>query len=1226
MNKLSRFARHGLTATLGLLTVCAPAPGWAEDIDLFTGVDPSLFGNPNVLIILDNTSNWARQSQQWPGGIAQGQSEVSSIRQAISGLGASAANINIGLFEFVTEGTANDDGGKVRFDIRPMTGTSATGNFGSFNSTLTTIYNDVNGVLEKRNSNTPYGNLMYDAYNFFAGASAHSPSAVTGSSRVDNTGYTSPWSQFSSPLSSAYPCAKNYIIFIANPNQSGPASDSSSNTSALSGLGGSTSQLPLPNFTSTTTSVTQTVGTTNACHSSCNTSEFTACSDGTYASCTCSGQSNDASTSCDSGTARYSVLGTNNGGSYNLGYTTTCHANTQSCSTGDYVNQCTGTGISCACSASNYVTTGCSNNKKKYMVVQTRSNTTETNLGYTASCYASQAACSTSDYAALCSTYNGGCRCSTPTTTSSACASGTYKWVVTGTSNVIVNTPSGTYTTDNNPFNADEWARFLYQTGALVGTTRQPVTTYTIDVYNKQPDALTSSLLISMANAGGGKYFNATNEQAIVTALTKIFTEIQAVNSTFASASLPVSVNTQNAYLNQVFIGMFRPAADRTPRWLGNMKQYQIGYVDGSLVLADKNGNSAVNYNTGFVSPSAESFWTTSNANYWPDNSSYSNTGGGRNDLPDGEIVEKGGAAQHLRALSSQSVRVTKTCGLSTCTSLQDFNTDNTGLNTNLVSWTRGAHLSSAEQSSPDDTALPTGFTMRRSAHGDVVHSRPLAIDFGTAGSPDVKVFYGANDGFLHAITANKGDTEGGEMWSFIAPEHWSKLQRLFDNSPCIDYPGPDPSSTTCASFGAKDYFFDGPIGYYRNDSASQTWIFPTMRRGGRTLYAFDVSTPTTPSLKWRRGCNSSGCDTGWDQIGQTWSEPKLIKVNGYSNPVLIIGGGYDSCEDADPVTDCSSTKGNRVYLIDASNGTLLRTLGSGATGTGDAIARAVAADVTPVDSQGDGYAEQAYAADTGGNLYRVKIAYSTTDGWANTQITKIAALGCDTANATCTPSKFLYAPEVLNLSGYNVILIGTGDREHPMSSNASNGSNAFFMVKDQPDSTTQPLIGRDGLATVNTASTDPTTVASNQYGWKLPFTDYKEAVVTSAIFVGGYAYFSTYSPSAPDSTTCTANLGSAHPYAVHWKDATPLPDQSTRFSTFVGGGLAPTPVAATVMVETNGVSVPVDIIIGGIGGGGGGAGGGGGGTTCIPTQINVCPDIFVTPPRRSNVYWYIEK
>ena len=43
-----------------------------------------------------------------------------------------------------------------------------------------------------------------------------------------------------------------------------------------------------------------------------------------------------------------------------------------------------------------------------------------------------------------------------------------------------------------------------------------------------------------------------------------------------ASVSLPVSVNTQGTYLNQVFVGMFRPDGDAAPRWYGNLKQYKL--------------------------------------------------------------------------------------------------------------------------------------------------------------------------------------------------------------------------------------------------------------------------------------------------------------------------------------------------------------------------------------------------------------------------------------------------------------------------------------------------------------------------------------------------------------------------------------------------------------------------------------------------------------------------
>ncbi len=49
-------------------------------------------------------------------------------------------------------------------------------------------------------------------------------------------------------------------------------------------------------------------------------------------------------------------------------------------------------------------------------------------------------------------------------------------------------------------------------------------------------------------------------------ALREIFNEIQAVNSVFASASLPVSVNARGTYLNQVYMGMFRPDGERASR------------------------------------------------------------------------------------------------------------------------------------------------------------------------------------------------------------------------------------------------------------------------------------------------------------------------------------------------------------------------------------------------------------------------------------------------------------------------------------------------------------------------------------------------------------------------------------------------------------------------------------------------------------------------------------
>jgi hypothetical protein len=116
---------------------------------------------------------------------------------------------------------------------------------------------------------------------------------------------------------------------------------------------------------------------------------------------------------------------------------------------------------------------------------------------------------------------------------------------------------------------------------------------------------------MSMAKYGGGRYFQATNENAILAALRQILVEIQSVNSVFAATSLPISATNRSQNENQVFIGMFRPDGKANPRWYGNLKRYQVKASGGDLALADKNGNDALSATTGFIQACAVSYYTT---------------------------------------------------------------------------------------------------------------------------------------------------------------------------------------------------------------------------------------------------------------------------------------------------------------------------------------------------------------------------------------------------------------------------------------------------------------------------------------------------------------------------------------------------------------------------------------------------------------------------------------
>ncbi|AYC34328.1 pilus assembly protein PilY [Pseudomonas cavernae] len=736
----------------------------------------------------------------------------------------------------------------------------------------------------------------------------------------------------------------------------------------------------------------------------------------------------------------------------------------------------------------------------------------------------------------------------------------------------------------------DEWVRFMKKSNL-------GITTYTVDI-NKVTTGQGpgwTALLKSAANVSDGKYFDVTSSGTqIADALKTIFSEIQSVNSVFASVSLPVSVNTQGTYLNQVFIGMFRPDQDSFPRWAGNLKQYKLGRTDGVLKLQDASSKAAINSSTNFITECARSFWTpTTVDNYWafkPQGACLEVANSDVSNYPDGNVVEKGGQGYLLRSTTTRTV---KTCdpAFAACTSLTNFDTANAAITSTLlgaadsterdavINWARGLDVND------EDTDALTVTEMRPSAHGDVVHSRPVAINYGTEASPQVVVFYGGNDGVLRAINGNRSSsigsvTAGKEFWSFIPPEFYGNIKRIRDNTTTISYPGHTTGTPTPQP---KAYGIDGPISAFKGDigGTDKTFIYAGMRRGGRALYAFDVTDPASPSLKWKKGCpnlgNDTGCTADLEAIGQTWSSAQVLKSAGYgsgASPMLIIGGGYDSCEDTDNGTvnhSCtSSSKGNKIYVLDADSGALLKTL--------DTV-RSVVGDVTVVPDS-SGLAVYAYAADMGGNIYRITIGADAPEDWG---ITTIASLGCDTTASCATNRKFMFGPEVVLSGGAYFLQVGSGDREKPLTSftAAAGVTNYFFNLKDQPTDTTwlssesttcsTSVICLNSLLPITTSAT-PTQAELNAKpkGWYLGLAA-TEQVVTSAVTVFGQVAFNTHQPTAPVAGRCTS-LGTNRAYSIAYTDASNPTGE--RFITLAGGGLSPSPVAGTVQLD-DGTEVP---------------------------------------------------
>lgn len=766
---------------------------------------------------------------------------------------------------------------------------------------------------------------------------------------------------------------------------------------------------------------------------------------------------------------------------------------------------------------------------------------------------------------------------------------------------------------------ADEYARFMRGADVSNKDDAQGIITHGIAVTGASSDGLYPNYIKAMADQGYGSYFAANDVDKLTIALLDIFSQIQPVNSAFASASLPITVNTQGTYLNQVFIGMFRPDGDAKPRWPGNLKQYQFvaeASTGGSykLFLADADKKPAISTGgTGFIAACARSFWTpVEEDTYWSFlekklGSCSTAVNPGSSNSPDGDVVEKGAAGYRLRSGGpTPTTRKVLTCnGCTSGVALPELTTTNSGLNSDLVAWVRGS-----DNSTPPEKDGQTAVNMRPSVHGDVLHSRPVAVDYG--GTTGVVVFYGSNDGMLRAIKGGQNIGDGNELWSFVAPEHFSQFQRLKDNSPEVYYPG-TPSSTA----ERKDYFFDGPVVAHK--SGAEVWIYAAMRRGGGSVYAFNVSTPTSPTLKWKLNESSNG----FADIGQTWSPPKVLKAAGYptagaEKPLLIMGGGYDTCEDGNQSSDlntCGSTpKGNKIFVMDADLGTLLKSF---------TTTRSVVGEVTVVNNSITGLAQYAYAADTGGNVYRINFS-GLPSAWTMSQI---AALGCATSDCAggVANRKFLFGPEVVVGSTFNSVLLGSGDREHPLASDLVTTSvdNAFFMIKDYRESL-PTLITLDknlmvkidpDVITLTDAQKSALNSTANK-GWYIQLgtsgtSHDKEQVVTSAVVVFGIVTFSTHTPTVISSNSCGSNLGTARVYNLAYLDASPV--GNSRYATIAGGGLPPSPVAGMVTIDKpGGGTMTVPFLIGGDP------------NSPLEGKIPVSPSASVVGKRR--VYWYIRQ
>lgn len=545
-----------------------------------------------------------------------------------------------------------------------------------------------------------------------------------------------------------------------------------------------------------------------------------------------------------------------------------------------------------------------------------------------------------------------------------------------------------------------------------------------------------------------------------------------------------------------------------------------------------------------------------------------------------------------------------------------------------LINWVRGQNI--RQEDNPSNSAAD----VRGYLHGDVLHSRPAVFNYNRTGEPtdrDIRVFYGANDGTVHAVKGGNDDADGDEKWAFVLPEHFSGLRRLMEATPII------------SSSNTKPYFVDGPLSIHSRDvkpdgtvnadgtgdgkfetnlgdlsSGDYVHLFIGMRRGGQFIYGLDVSSPDAPNFRWRKDNTSAG----YFEMGQTWSELKPFKIRGSTNPVLIFGLGYDpTANDASP--QGTATMGRGVIVVDSTDGTPIWQAGprdpadtaqvpAGTPGVYlqvSGMTCSIPADLTVFDSDSDGskFADRIYAADTCGNVWRINIDDADPANWT---VGKLAAIGGTGADER----KFLFPPDVVFGSGYDAVLLGSGDREHPFDTTVEN---RFYMFKDSHALNAVPgsAITETNLCDATQAAADLTTCMADgsKKGWFLPLST-GEKVVGGSTTLGGATFFGTNIPqSSVAAGTCTSGLGEARLYAVSFKDASPVLDldgsggaltSDDRYAVKAGGGFPPTPIPIVTTLDDGTGDKKYETVCTG--------------TQCLPTPSE-------TLEKRYRIYWNLE-
>jgi len=578
-----------------------------------------------------------------------------------------------------------------------------------------------------------------------------------------------------------------------------------------------------------------------------------------------------------------------------------------------------------------------------------------------------------------------------------------------------------------------------------------------------------SPVLQQAAQRGDGLYYEATDSTDLRNKLQQTITNITSFSGTLATATVPLaSYNRAESGLD-VYMSFFEPSANRV--WRGTVKRYRLGLTqaecgtnaDGTpntfclmgqtdlgggvrnIVIQEQLGTTGLI--TEVISSLAVSFWNPLTEIDGRDpargGTGYQLRSQGASYTPDSRRLYTKLSTTASNDLTASANQLTVANTLIT-TSLLGLAPAESSIRARLINFIRGGDMAVANCNGANPLGACTQWAPW--AHADVLHSKVAQVYYDSTTSPPTQtLFYLTNDGLLHAVDANTGR----EQWAFLVEEALPQLEQMQLNGNGEQIQAADGSPAVFV----RDENGDGVI-----NGSDQVILVFNLRRGGRAMYALDVTAPSAPRFMWKITGESGGqlCTGGsctaqplYAELGQTWSAPVLTRANGYANPVAIFGGGYDPNQDNEPVT-ANDTMGRAVYVVDLITGAPVRRFDSGsvANATGS-MTNSIASMPSVFDMNGDRKADIIYVGDTGGRLFRFQITANDPSEWSGRLLARLS-------NASPANRKILFPPTVVPYvtGGERIfaVFVGTGDREHPFKLNSSD---VIAMIVDRDTTST---------------------------------------------------------------------------------------------------------------------------------------------------------------------------